>query len=59
MNMFILLFSDVISLDIEKVTSLKFQFAGHHHLVARGLHDVVDAAPNVLAILGGLVGVEA
>ena len=59
MNMFILLFSDVISLDIEKVTSLKFQFAGHHHLVARGLHDVVDPAPNVLAILGRLIGVEA
>ena len=59
MNMFILLFSDVISLDIEKVTSLKFQFACQFHLVARGLHNIVDPAPNILAVLGGLVGVEA
>ena len=54
-----ILFNNAISLDIEEVTGPKFQFAGHFHLVARGLDDVVDPAPNILAILGGLVGVEA
>ena len=54
-----ILFSNAISLDIEEVTGPKFQFAGHFHLVARGLDDVVDPAPNILAVLGGLVGAEA
>ena len=54
-----ILFSNAISLDIEEVTGPEFQFAGHFHLVARVLDDVVDPAPNILAVLGGLVGVEA
>ena len=55
---YFILFCPAISLDIEEVTGPKFQFARCRHLVARGLDDVVDRAPNVLAILGGLVGVE-
>ena len=54
-----ILFSNAISLDIEEVTNSKFQFAGHFHLVARGVHVVVDPAPNILAILGRLIGAEA
>ena len=54
-----ILFNNAISLDIEEVTGPEFQFACHFHLVARGLDDVVDPAPNVLAILCRLVGVEA
>ena len=59
MNNNFILFSNAISLDIKEVTGPEFQFAGQFHLVARGVHGVVDRAPNVLAILGSLVGVEA
>ena len=55
----IILFSTVISLDREDVPFPKFHFhAGHFHHVAGGLHDVVDLTLHVLAILGGLVGLE-
>ena len=55
----IILFSTVISLDREDVPVPKFHFhARHFHHVAGGLHDVVDLTLHVLAILGGLVGLE-
>ena len=55
-----ILFNTVISFDREDVLVPEFHFhAGHFHHVAGGLHDVVDLTPNVLAILGGLVGLEA
>ena len=54
-----ILFSSVISLDREDVPIPEFHFhAGHFHHVAGGLHDVVDLTLHVLAILGGLVGLE-
>ena len=55
----IILFSRIICLDIEEVPVPEFHFhAGHFHHVAGGLHDVVDLTLYVLAILGGLVGLE-
>ena len=54
-----ILFNTVISFDREDVLVPEFHFhAGHFHHVAGGLHDVVDLTLHVLAILGGLVGLE-
>ena len=58
--MIFILFSKILCLDIEEVLVCEFHFhAGHFHHVAGGLHDVVDLTLHVLAILGGLVGLEA
>ena len=55
----IILFSTVISLDREDVPVPKFHFhAGHFHHVAGGFHDIINLTVHVLAILGGLVGLE-
>ena len=57
--MIFILFSKILCLDIEEVLVCEFHFhAGHFHHVAGGLHDVVDLTLHVLAILGGLVGLE-
>ena len=46
-------------LDVQEVSLAESEgVAGELHLLAGGVHDVVDLTLHVLAILGGLVGLE-